>query len=140
MTEKRFEVWEQEPTKETTQSKVIVTVDDIIGLIKTDEPTDSVEEVRKLRGREDNNFYWYKKYKEVLNENEQLKSDNNRLVNETAKIIGEHQRKVFELIDEKIKEYIYKEKLYKYKGKDREASVFNLYCFCLNNLKKELQE
>lgn len=29
-----------------------VTVDDIIGLVKTGEPTDSVEEVRKLRGRE----------------------------------------------------------------------------------------
>ena len=51
-----------------------VNVEDIVGLIKTDEPTDSVEEVRKLRGREENNFYWYKKYKEVLNENEQLKT------------------------------------------------------------------
>ena len=28
-----------------------VTVDDIIGIVHTDEPTDSVEEVRKLRGR-----------------------------------------------------------------------------------------
>lgn len=73
-------------------------------------------------------------------ENKQLKLDNNRLVNETAKIIGEHQRKVFELIDEQINEYIYKEKLYKHKGKDREASVYNLYCFCLSNLKKELSE
>ena len=30
-----------------------VTVDDIIGFVHTDEPTDSVEEVRKLRGRSD---------------------------------------------------------------------------------------
>ena len=28
-----------------------ITVDDIIGIVHTDEPTDSVEEVRKLRGR-----------------------------------------------------------------------------------------
>jgi hypothetical protein len=77
---------------------------------------------------------------ELSEENEQLKADNNRLVNETAKIVAEHQRKVFKLIDNNINEYIYKEKLYKLKGKDREASVFNLYCFCLNNLKKELSE
>ena len=49
-------------------------------------------------------------------------------------------QRVFDLIDKNINEYIYKEKLYKHKGKDREASVFNLYCFCLNNLKKELSE
>ena len=30
------------------------TVDDIIGIVHTDEPTDSVEEVCKLRGRENN--------------------------------------------------------------------------------------
>ena len=58
-----------------TEKRDKVNVEDIIGLIKTNEPTDSVEEVRKLRGREDNNFYWYKKYKEVLNENEQLKHE-----------------------------------------------------------------
>lgn len=58
-----------------TEKRDKVNVEDIIGLIKTDEPSDSVEEVRKLRGRDDNNFYWYKKYKEVLNENEQLKSE-----------------------------------------------------------------
>ena len=33
-----------------------VTVDDIIGLIKTDEPINSVEEVKKLRGRENDKF------------------------------------------------------------------------------------
>jgi len=77
---------------------------------------------------------------ELNDENEQLKSDNNRLVNETAKVVAEHQKKVLDLINDKINEYIYKEKLYKHKGKDREASVFNLYCFCLNNLKKELLE
>jgi hypothetical protein len=84
--------------------------------------------------------YLNKVENELYKENEQLKSENNRLINETAKVVAEHQRKVFELIDEKINEYIYKEKLYKHKGKDREASVFNLYCFCLNNLKKELSE
>ena len=34
----------------TEQDKV--TVDDIIGIVKTEEQTNSVEEVRKLRGRE----------------------------------------------------------------------------------------
>ena len=34
----------------TEQNKV--TVDDIIGIVKTEEQTNSVEEVRKLRGRE----------------------------------------------------------------------------------------
>ena len=33
-----------------------VTVDNIIGLVHTDEPTDSVEEVRKLRGRTNERF------------------------------------------------------------------------------------
>lgn len=42
---------------------------------------------------------------DLLNENEQLKADNNRLVNETAKIVAKHQKKVLELIDKKIAEY-----------------------------------
>ena len=42
---------------------------------------------------------------ELYEENKQLKADNNRLVNETAKVVAEHQRKVLELIDEKIKHY-----------------------------------
>ena len=33
-----------------------VTVDEVIGLIHTDKPTDSVEEVRKLRGRKNKRF------------------------------------------------------------------------------------
>ena len=33
-----------------------VTVDEVIGLIHTDKPTDSVEEVRKLRGRTNERF------------------------------------------------------------------------------------
>jgi len=35
------------------------TVDDIIGIVHTDEPTDSVDEVRKLRGR-DNEKHFFK--------------------------------------------------------------------------------
>ena len=35
-------------------------------------------------------------------ENEQLKADNNRLVNETAKIIAEHQKNVLDLIDKSL--------------------------------------
>lgn len=35
-------------------------------------------------------------------ENEQLKADNNRLVNETAKVVAEHQKKVLDLINKRI--------------------------------------
>ena len=100
------------------------TVEDIIGIVHTDETTNSVEEVKKLRGRtnkrfnldseigfidtqkcggdtmtlfevvvelnklnEENeklkqnckNYEWYKQYKAVLNENEQLKHNNKML-------------------------------------------------------------
>lgn len=94
----------------------------------------------ELMGRDEFVRLYKRQRDDALKENEELKADNNRLVNETAKIIAEHQKNVLNLIDEKITEYIYKEKLYKHKSKDREASVFNLYCFCLNNLKKELCE
>ena len=33
-----------------------ITVEDIIGIVHTDEPTDSVEEVKKLRGRTNERF------------------------------------------------------------------------------------
>lgn len=33
-----------------------VTVDDVIGIVHTDEPTNSVDEVRKLRGRTNERF------------------------------------------------------------------------------------
>ena len=73
MTEKQFKEEFLEEMNEIKKEKPErVTVDDIIGLVDC-EPTDSVEEVRKLRGREDNNFYWYKMYKELLNKNKQLK-------------------------------------------------------------------
>ena len=45
---------------------------------------------------------------ELAEKNEQLKADNNRLVNETAKVVAEHQRKVFDLIEERIKHYSHK--------------------------------
>lgn len=94
----------------------------------------------ELMGKDEFVRLYKRQRDDALEENKQLKVDNNRLVNETAKVVAEHQKKVLDLIDDKINKYIYKEKLYKHKGKDREASVFNLYCFCLNNLKKELLE
>ena len=39
---------------------------------------------------------------ELHDENKQLKADNNRLINETARIVAEHQGKVLELIDKRI--------------------------------------
>lgn len=94
----------------------------------------------ELMGKDEFVRLYKRQRDDALKENEELKADINRLVNETAKVVVEHHGRVLDLIDEKINEYIYKEKLYKHKGKDREASVFNLYCFCLNNLKKELSE
>lgn len=53
MTEKQFKEEFLEEMNEIKKEKPErVTVDDIIGLIKTDEPINGVEEVRKLRGRE----------------------------------------------------------------------------------------
>ena len=66
-------------------------------------------------------------------ENEQLKADNNRLVNETARIIAEHQKRVFDLIDkslEKDKQY------YKMSYED----YLNGRIEALEELKKELQK
>ena len=42
---------------------------------------------------------------ELSEENYQLKLDNNRLVNETAKSVAEHQKKVLDLIDEKLNSF-----------------------------------
>ena len=85
-------------------------MDEVIGLIHTDEPTDSVEEVRKLRGRTNERFivdtagtlidmvtrntYDYVSevcplLNEMAKENEQLKS---------------FKQKVFDLIDKTIEE------------------------------------
>ena len=75
---------------------------------------------------------------ELNDENEQLKSDNNRLVNETAKVVAEHQRKVFEIIDKKINLL---ENDYEKAVKSGMPSN-SIYCEIelLEELKKELQE
>lgn len=66
-------------------------------------------------------------------ENEQLKTDNNRLVNETAKIVAEHHKKVFELIDKKLNE---DKKIYKMTYESELKGRIEV----LEELKKELQE
>ena len=59
MAEKRFKEEFLEEMNEIKKEKSIrVTVDDIIGLVDC-EPTDSVEEVRKLRGRESEKRFIY---------------------------------------------------------------------------------
>ena len=83
---------------------------------------------------------FYADYDRLEKENEQLKADNNRLVNETAKIVAEHQGRVLDLIDEKIDEL---EKRYKfgqevYKGCPMHNIRFGINT--LKELKKELQE
>jgi len=66
-------------------------------------------------------------------ENEQLKSDNNRLVNETAKIIAEHQKKILDLIDKSLeKDKQYYEMSYE--------DYLNGRIEALQELKKELSE
>lgn len=74
-------------------------------------------------------------------ENEQLKSDNNRLVNETARIVAEHQGRVLELIDEKIDKC---EPIDYARNIEGDVPVFNCETATeirvLNELKKELRE
>lgn len=61
-----------------------------------------VDELNKIQNNYDNTEKYAIK---LLKENEQLKADNNRLVNETARIVAEHQGRILDLIDEKIKHY-----------------------------------
>ena len=99
MTQKRFkEEFLEEMNEIKKEKSERVTVDDIIGLIKTDEPTNSVEEVRKLRGREtekrftivnmgldgrlikeDGKIIELERVVDLLNENEKLKSEIEKL-------------------------------------------------------------
>ena len=108
-----------------TEKRDKVNVDDIIGLIKTDERTDSVEEVRKLRGREtmtekrftivnmglegrlikeDGKIITLERVVDLLNENEQLKQSVNNLKDTIIKITIAYQRKydrtIVDLVDE----------------------------------------
>lgn len=71
----KFEVWEQEPTKKTT-------ISEITGLVKTDEPTNSVE----LKKEAQLNIC-EKKLIKLTKENEELKSFIKRLANERGEII-----------------------------------------------------
>ena len=101
-----------------------VTVNDIIGIVHTDEPTDSVEEVRKLRGRNErfivdtagtlvdmvtrDTFDYVSDVVGLLNgydkENEQLKQSVNNLKDTIIKITIAYQRKydrtIVDLVDE----------------------------------------
>lgn len=102
-----------------------VTVDDIIGLVHTDEMTNSVDEVRKLRGRTNerfivdtagtlidmvtrNTFDYVSDVVGLLNgydkENEQLKQSVNNLKDTIIKITIAYQRKydrtIVDLVDE----------------------------------------
>lgn len=73
-------------------------------------------------------------------ENKQLKSDNNRLVNQTAKIVSEHQRKVLNLIDKKIDEL---ERQYKFGQEVFKGCPMHNILHSINTLKelkKELKE
>jgi hypothetical protein len=78
--------------------------------------------------------------KGLQKENEQLKADNNRLVNETAKVVAEHQRKVLDLIDDKIDEL---EEQYKFGQEVYRGCPMHNIGFGINvlkELKRELSE
>lgn len=77
------------------------------------------------------------KYKE---ENEQLKSDNNRLVKQTAETIEKHQQRVLDLIDEKIIECEKAVEDIRYNGKDSYVVKHDVASKLLKELKKELSE
>lgn len=85
----------------------------------------------------DGNKYWSdkatEKIKELEKENEQLKSDNNRLVNETAKIVAEYQGRVLDLIDDMFKKA-------EQGFEETYDSYYNGQMDILKELKKELQE
>ena len=82
----------------------------------------------------------YETIQTLTKENEQLKSENNRLVNETAKVVAEHQRKVLNLIDRKIKDY--NQQLDDEDIDDNLAYYMNVkgHIEALQDLKKELLE
>lgn len=77
------------------------------------------------------------KLNELNDENRQLKADNNRLVNETAKVVAEHQSKVLDLIDNKVEEL---EKRYKVGQLNYGCPMHNIRfgINVLKELKKEL--
>jgi hypothetical protein len=96
MTKKVIETtngWYMENKKEKVE------LEDIISLVQTDEPTNSVQLKKEAQLS-----ICEKRIIELRKENEQLKADNNRLVNETAKVVAEHQKRVLDLIDNKIEE------------------------------------
>lgn len=66
-----------------------------------EEANDYCEE---LMGKDEFIRLYKRQRDDALKENKELKSDNNRLVNETAKIVAEHQGRVLDLIDENIEE------------------------------------
>ena len=134
-----------------------VTVEDIIGIVHTDEPTDSVEEVCKLRGRENRTEkrfttvelpkpnrwgIWYdgaylstyqvcillNEYVDVKKENEQLKKD----LEENKELI-QFKEQVFNLINKKLEE---NEK--ELNGVD--TAMYYANKGTLNELKKELKQ
>ena len=87
MTEKRFNLWDMEGTAFIEDHK-----EGSYHIGKTEDV--DINSLRDITKRL--NIY--------ADENKQLKSDNNRLVNETAKIVAEHQSKILDLIDDKIDE------------------------------------
>ena len=88
MTEKRFNLWDIEGTAFIEDHK-----EGSYHIGKTEDV--DINSLRDITKRL--NIY--------ADENKQLKSDNNRLVNETAKIVAEHQKRVLDLIDEKLNSF-----------------------------------
>lgn len=79
-------------------------------------------------------------YLKLQRENKQLKSDNNRLVNETAKVVAKYQRRALDLIDDKIDEL---EKRYKFGQEVYKGCLMHNIRFGINvlkELKRELTE
>ena len=70
-------------------------------------------------------------------ENKQLKSDNHRLVNETARIVAEHQGRVLDLIDDKVDEL---EKKYKFGQEVYQGCPMHNIRFGINTLKELKKE
>jgi hypothetical protein len=91
----------------TKQDKV--TVDDIIGIVKTEEQTNSVEEVRKLRGRENKTAKRFTINDCRVLSNEQILKILNQLTdeNEQLKIALKDKENLISICEKKFKELGY---------------------------------
>lgn len=107
---------------------------------------DDFNDIRKYKEGTDNDFAEVISILDLIedanrlsDENKELKKDNDKLISETANIIAEHQRRVFDLIDTKINKL---QQRYDFGRKHNFGPMYSLRVGIniLKDLKKELQK